>query len=306
MDVLHRFTDDTDTFHATLGQGEPAVFRPADPPTELFPLDELDHWLDTGLLRVPYLQLVTEEGEVELPRYCPPRAVLNRIEHGYADGAAVRELRTGATLLLRYVDQWHPGVRGFCASMREGLGRQVEAFYFVTPPGTQGRPVHRDDADVLVVQISGTKDWHLYGAPDTDRWAPGAAAVTDAPEFTARLAPGEILYVPRGHAHRAVATGADASAHLSFTVREAGGSHLHAALADLLSGRSVPLRPIGEAQPLDTADQILAAARAALSGLTAETLVARARSRMRAVAPSPKPGQRGPLADATRASRLPD
>ncbi|WP_328333139.1 MULTISPECIES: JmjC domain-containing protein [unclassified Streptomyces] len=290
MDVLHRFTDDTGTFHAALAQRKPAVFRPADPPTELFPLDELDHWLDTGLLRVPYLQLVTEHGEIELPRFCPPRAVLNRVEHGYVDGAAVQELRTEATLLLRYMDHWHPGIRAFCASMREQLGRQVEAFCFVTPPGTQGRPVHRDDADVLVVQISGAKDWHLYGGPDSDRWAPGSAAVAGEPGFTTRLDPGEVLYVPRGHAHRAVAAGGSASAHLSFTVREAGGTQLHAALADLLTGRSGPLRPVGETELLAAADRMLADARSALSELTAEELVGRARARMRAVAPSPRHG----------------
>ncbi|MEW2625141.1 cupin domain-containing protein [Streptomyces sp. NPDC048106] len=290
MDVLHRFTDDTSTFHATLVQGKPAVFRPADPPTDLFPPGELDHWLDTGLLRVPYLQLVTEKGEIELPRFCPPRVVLNRVEHGYVDGAAVRELQSEATQLLRYVDQWHPGIRAFCAAMREQLGRQVEAFYFVTPPGTQGRPVHRDDADVLVVQIGGTKDWYLYGAPDNDRWAPGTADVTDGPVFTARLDPGEVLYVPRGHAHHAVAVGADASAHLSFTVREAGGTQLHAALAELLTTRSAALRPIGETELLAAADQMLTDARAALSELTAESLVDRARTRMRAVAPVPRHG----------------
>ncbi|MET9531083.1 cupin domain-containing protein [Streptomyces sp. NPDC006649] len=290
MDVLHRFTDDTGTFHATLARRRPTVFRPADPPTELFPLDELDRWLDTGLLRVPYLQLVTEDGEIELPRFCPPRTILNRIEHGYVDGAAVRELRTEATLLLRYVDQWHPGIRAFCASMREQLGRQVEAFYFVTPPGTQGRPVHRDDADVLIVQTSGAKDWHLYGGPDSDRWAPGTADVVHEAEFTTRLDAGEVLYVPRGHAHRAVAAGGSTSAHLSFTVREAGGPHLQAALADLLATRSGPLRPVGEPELLAAADRMLADARSALAELTPEALVDRARARMRAVGQVPRHG----------------
>ncbi|GAA2746359.1 JmjC domain-containing protein [Kitasatospora cinereorecta] len=290
MDILHRFTGDAEEFTGALHRRTPRVFRPADPPLDLLRAAELDHWLDTGLLRVPYLQLVTAEGEVPLPRFCPPRRVLGRTEHGYVDGSAVRHLLAegAATVLLRHVDQWHPGVRAVCAAMRSELGRQVEAFWFVTPPGTQGRPVHRDDADVFVVQTEGAKVWHLYGGPLDGRWAPGPVDAPAEPEFTVRLEPGEVLYVPRGHAHRAVAAERGASAHLSFTVREAGDAHLRAALDGLLAGAGDrPARPLGEADLLAAADRLLTEARTALAALSAEDLLDRARAGMEAVGPVP-------------------
>ncbi|MGW2089264.1 JmjC domain-containing protein [Streptomyces sp. NPDC001880] len=292
MDVLHRFTGDADDFVDTLRHGTPRVFRPADPPLDLLPADELDHWLDTGLLRVPYLQLVTADGEVPLPRFCPPRTVLGRTEHGYVDGSSVRRLLAEgtATVLLRHIDQWHPGIRAFCDAMQRRLGRQVEAFHFITPPGTQGRPVHRDDADVFVIQTSGTKIWHLYDGPGDGRWAPGPVGFPGRPTFTTRLEPGEVLYVPRGHAHRAIAAEPGASAHLSFTVREAGEAHLRAALAALLAGTDRPARPLGEKDLLAAADSMLAEARANLATLSGEALLDRARVGMRAVASLPEPG----------------
>jgi len=285
MDILHRFTGDAEEFLGALHRRTPQVFRPADPPLDLLPVDEVDRWLDSGLLRVPYLQLVTADGEVVLPRFCPPRTVLNRTEHGYVDGASVRRVLAegSATVLLRHVDQWHPGIRAFCRAMRRRLGRQVEAFYFVTPPGTQGRPVHRDDADVFVVQTGGTKIWHLYGGPLDGRWSPGTVGSHGRPEFTAQLEPGEVLYVPRGHAHRAVAAESGASAHLSFTVREAGDAHLRAALAALLAGTDRPARPLGEAALLSAADRLLTDARTTLAALSAEALLDHARAEMQAV-----------------------
>ncbi|WP_405532473.1 cupin domain-containing protein [Streptomyces avidinii] len=289
MDVLHRFTGDAAEFIDALRHRTPRVFRPADPPLDLLAPGELDRWLDSGLLRLPYVQLVTADGEVPLPRYCPPRTVVGRIEHGYVDGAAVRGfLAEGtATVLLRHIDQWHPAIRTFCEAMRSQLGRQVEAFHFVTPPGTQGRPVHRDDADVFVVQTAGTKTWHLYDAPGDGRWGPGAVDLPGRPEFTTRLEPGQVLYVPRGQAHSAVAADSGVCAHLSFTVREAGGAHLRAGLAALLAETDLPARPLGEKELLAAAERLLAESRAALATLTAEDLVHRARTGMRAVASPP-------------------
>lgn len=73
-------------------------------------------------------------------------------------------------------------------------------------------------------------------------------------------------------------------------MREAGGPHLQAALADLLATRSGPLRPVGEPELLAAADRMLADARSALAELTPEALVDRARARMRAVGQVPRHG----------------
>ncbi|MFI6638676.1 JmjC domain-containing protein [Streptomyces sp. NPDC050504] len=211
--------------------------------------------------------------------------MLGEIVEPYVDAGAVRRLveEERATLLLRYVDQWHAGVRELTDGLAERFGRQVEAFYFLTPPGARGRPVHRDDADVLAVQIHGTKRWRVYGGPPDGNWQP--ERVDGDPGdvlLETELREGEVLYVPRGFAHAAVATGGTASAHLSLTVREAGTAQLYALVrALLLTGDGIAPRPNGDAALLSAASGLLAHFRDTLAELTPLELVELARHAMR-------------------------
>ncbi|MEU6922432.1 cupin domain-containing protein [Streptomyces sp. NPDC046631] len=252
---------------------------------ELLTVAELDRILDAGLLTTPYATLVHEDGPVPEERYCSPRVVLGGIDNRYVDAGAVNRLigEEGATLLLRYVDQWHAGVRELADELAECLQRQVEAFFFLTPPGTQGRPVHRDDADVLAVQIHGSKRWRVYPGPPDGNWQPERVDGDPGdPLLDVVLRQGEVLYVPRGFAHVAEATGGSASAHLSFTVREAGSAHLYAVLeALLLDGDGLPARPNDDAALTGAANGLIAHFRRTLAGLTPEELVHLARGAMR-------------------------
>ena len=65
---------------------------------------------------------------------------------------------------------------------------------YITPPGSQGFDLHRDDHDVFVLQVSGEKHWIVYD--DRDR----ARSLIDH-----SLARGETLYVPKGFPHTATA-----------------------------------------------------------------------------------------------------
>jgi hypothetical protein len=121
--------------------------------TSPFNLDELDTAFHTGLRRTPYLEMV-RSGKVVVPpgAYTTSRVVQGATHHGFADRAKVISLlRGGATLLLRYVDQWHPATGELVARLSEEIDRRVEAFVFVTPADGQGLATHRDDADVFVL-----------------------------------------------------------------------------------------------------------------------------------------------------------
>ncbi|MEU2836344.1 cupin domain-containing protein [Streptomyces sp. NPDC007076] len=251
----------------------------------LLTVAELDTILDAGLLTIPYATLVHEDGPVPEERYCSPRVVLGGIDNRYVDAGAVRRLigDEGATLLLRYVDQWHAGVREAADGLADCFQRQVEAFFFLTPPGTRGRPVHRDDADVLAVQIHGSKRWRVYPGPPDGNWQPERVDGDPGdPLLDVVLRQGEVLYVPRGFAHAAEATGGSASAHLSFTVREAGSAHLYAVLeALLLDGDGLPARPNDDTALTGAANDLIAHFHRTLAGLTPEELLRLARGAMR-------------------------
>ncbi|GAA2139442.1 hypothetical protein GCM10009760_21740 [Kitasatospora kazusensis] len=289
-DWLTRCVADEQEFFATHWRTAPAVLRPADPPVDVFTVAELDGLLDHGLLKVPYVGLVHEDRHVPTERFCEPRVVLGEVVEDYADAASVRGLIRDeqATVLLRYVDQWHQGVRTLTGALAERFGRQVEAFFFLTPAGTQGRPVHRDDADVLAIQISGEKRWRVHAGPADGNWEPSRED-TDPGEvlLDTVLRPGEVLYVPRGFAHFACAVGDEPSAHLSLTVREVGTANLYALLQALVTGTvDLPGRPLDDAAMVAAADTLITHSRETLAGLTPQALIEHARTLMRGALPA--------------------
>jgi hypothetical protein len=98
-------------------------------------------------------------------------------------------------------------------------------------------PPHRDEHDVLVLQLHGEKRWLFHGAgagepsdtfPDPARLPP--------PEAEILLRPGDIMFVPRGEVHRAEVVGED-SLHLSVALLHARGGDVLRWLADLADGQ---------------------------------------------------------------------
>jgi ribosomal protein L16 Arg81 hydroxylase len=154
--------------------------------------------------------------------------------------------------------------------------------------------VHRDDADVLAVQLHGEKRWQVYGGPADGAWQPEREeGDPGARTLDAVLRPGEVLYVPRGFAHAATAVGEGPSVHLSLTVREAGAAQLYALTQTLLAGEGgqLPARPNSDEALIATAADLIAAFERTLDDLTPEELVGLAREVMRTQRPRPEAGE---------------
>ncbi|RGD58417.1 cupin [Kitasatospora xanthocidica] len=288
--TLADWVGDVDGFTGRQWQREPALFprkapeAPASPaaPASPFDLDELDAAFDGGLLRTPYLEMVRSD-KVTIPpeAFTTSRTVNGTAHHGFADRAKVlAQLRRGATLLLRCVDQWHRPTGELVARLSEELDRRVEAFFFVTPAGAQGLAVHRDDADVFVLQAAGRKTWYVHDAPTTADWRLGELPEDERSPLRLHgvLEPGGVLYIPRGFAHRAVGAGG-LSAHLSLTVRDLSVQDLRIALeGQLAEGLGLPARPLGEPAITDACAALLAHARTRLDALGPEDLLRAARA----------------------------
>ncbi|MFJ7911274.1 JmjC domain-containing protein [Kitasatospora sp. NPDC096204] len=297
--TLADWVGDVRSFAERRWQREPALFprenpaatkapkAPKDPaapaaPASPFDLDELDAAFDGGLLRTPYLEMVRSDKVTIPPEAFTTSRVVNGVtHHGFADRARVlAQLRRGATLLLRCVDQWHGPTGDLVARLSEELDRRIEAFFFVTPAGGQGLAVHRDDADVFVLQAAGRKTWYVHDAPTAADWQLGELPDDERSPLRLHgvLEPGDVLYIPRGFAHRAVGAGG-LSAHLSLTVRDLSVQDLRAALERVLAeGLDLPARPLGEAAITDACATLLDHARARLAALGPEDLLRAARA----------------------------
>lgn len=280
-DELTRWVGDTDRFLDRHWRTEPAVFRPGPDtgPDAPLTLEEIDAALAGGLLRVPHLEMARAGDPVHSSRYTRARTVAGVTTPGYADPERVRALLAeGATLVLRNVEHWHPATRALTRRLEGELGRRVEAFFFVTPPGAQGLDLHRDDADVLLLQGTGSKHWTVRGGPAGPDWAPGAVADAGPALLSDTLRPGETLYIPRGFAHEAVG-GEGLSSHLSLTIREVAAQQLFRSLQHLLlDSMPLPPRPLDDEALHGAAELLLERFRRRLPELTPAALVAHARA----------------------------
>jgi ribosomal protein L16 Arg81 hydroxylase len=275
--TLSRWVGDVDAFMSGHWRRRPAIFD-TDPPAPM-DLGDVDTALATGLLREPYLNVIRAGDDIPPAMFTESREVHSEVATGFADaGAVVALLEQGATLLLLNTEQWHRPTAELVAGLARETGRRVEAFFFVTPPGRQGLPVHRDDADVLLLQVAGSKQWTVRTAPPNADWRPGPVSGEPGPVLLdAPVNRGQVLYIPRGYAHSAV--GAEGlSVHLSLTIREIGAAQLVRSVPRLLfDGVTVPARPLDDAGVLESAATLLDAARSRLAGLRPEDLVRHAR-----------------------------
>ncbi|MFG1881023.1 JmjC domain-containing protein [Micromonospora sp. NPDC049102] len=277
--ILRDLVGDVPAFLAESWQRVPRVLRPAQPPVGVFTVRDLECTLAGGLLRVPYLA-VLGAGENPVDGIVAPRTVADRHLADHVDPEKVsRRVAEGASVLLRNIEHWHAPTAALAYELGTDLGRPVEAFFFLTPAERQALPPHRDDADVFVIQVQGEKEWTVHPMPMDGQWDRGRAEQPGEVVLRTRLVPGEVLYLPRGAAHSAVAVDGSTSAHLSLTVRDIGVAHLGAVVQQYLAaGLELPPRPVDDSGLLDAAARLLEHQRARLAELTPQELLDAART----------------------------
>lgn len=211
-----------------------------------------------------------------------------------ADPAKVEMFLTmGASLVGNDVDAIAPELRDITLALGGHFAALANANVYASFKGVQGFATHYDLHDVFAVQCAGEKIWHLYANRAVNPVAPlatggdAAQAQIDAARgplvATVRMRPGDVLYLPRGIYHDALATDA-ASLHVTVSLApHSGEAVLHLLQAAAL--RDPAMRawlPDGRGDP--------AALAAHLAGLAA---------RLAAIVASP--GFRDEVIDAQRA-----
>jgi ribosomal protein L16 Arg81 hydroxylase len=147
-----------------------------------------------------------------------------RLADGSLDLDSVRDdFAAGYTIVLDGVEQYLRTVGTLARSLEIALNFPVQVNAYVTPPQSSGLIPHYDDHDVLILQIQGTKTWHLYVGADRppreiQRDKDKAVDIARLPAPTdIRLDAGDLLYVPRGRVHAAEAN-AEPSVHLTVGI----------------------------------------------------------------------------------------
>lgn len=160
----------------------------------------------------------------------------------------------GDTIRLTGLQCFWPAVGHLTSAVQEALDAKINVNFYLTRTGSQGFPVHFDTHDVLILQVGGSKDWSVYeptlplpiGSLEYPRHL-GTAFDTCPPEDqlrlrqTVRLRTGDLLYMPRGFPHKAVASD-EPSLHLTLGLHAFYWVDALKAAVDLLARDRVELR----------------------------------------------------------------
>lgn len=153
-------------------------------------------------------------------------------------------LARGATVVLDAMESLSPGVRAIAQALQSALGGTAICNVYCSFESHAGFPSHYDTTDVFALHIAGVKRWRLYegrAVHPVDRPGHSFAYQSMAHHQRARgrvlaeveMTPGDVLYLPRGQYHDALAVDG-ASLHLSFGITRATGLDFMSLLGEAL------------------------------------------------------------------------
>jgi lysine-specific demethylase/histidyl-hydroxylase NO66 len=145
-----------------------------------------------------------------------------RLADGGLDLVRVRTgLSDGYTIVLNGLERYMRAIASLSHSIEVELNFPTRVNAYVTPPESTGFVPHYDPHDVLILQIQGSKIWHLSNdaaVPPHQMLQregvvpPGLTSPTDL-----RLEAGDAFYLPRGRLHGAEAY-SEPSLHLTVGI----------------------------------------------------------------------------------------
>lgn len=194
-------------------QSEPSRF------SNYFSLRDIDIWLTSVRSGLPDSILITapEGAEARTDRY-RPRDI--SVDIAYAAFAR------GCSLVLNHMEDW-PSLLGLVKALGRDFHADIGVNAYLTPKGARTFPIHTDEHDVLILHLEGEKIWRLHEFSLLQLGLSQKKNLKFSKEWYGRtqtpllaeicLKPGEILYIPRGMPHYAVAQ-ESACLHLTVSI----------------------------------------------------------------------------------------
>ncbi|GAB4376973.1 MAG: hypothetical protein Kow00114_41030 [Kiloniellaceae bacterium] len=173
------------------------------------------------------LKVMMDRNPVPVPDYCSRTLALG------GDGTALRPdpdlvqrwIGKGASVVLNDIDALSPGVRQLANELQEATGGRSQANVYFSMSQHQAFGPHCDVHEVFAVHCNGEKVWNIYeNREDTPINHPNFQFGDAERERRAGkvaeqvlMQPGDLLYIPRGLYHDALAS-ANGALHIAFGV----------------------------------------------------------------------------------------
>ena len=182
------------------------------------------HWSEANI------KLILNGAPIAADHYIESVATLGGTERRANPAKLDVFLQMGASLVAEAVHEISPEVRAVAASLSEQFAGRAEANAYCSFKGIQAFASHFDLHEVFAIQCEGEKLWNLYEnraeAPIEPLRGDNAQAIIDSAKgrvaMQVRMRPGDMLYIPRGFYHDALAS-SGASLHVTFSVTPLNG-----------------------------------------------------------------------------------
>ena len=136
--------------------------------------------------------------------------------------ATQAELRRGATLIVEEVDRIDENLGAFLNALSDEICAPTRFNLYLSAPGQSGYKLHCDTHDFFILQLAGQKQWKIF-PPTTDsplfyqKEHDLEPPPRDSIILECTLQQGDVLYVPRGFWHDALAL-REHSLHLTLAI----------------------------------------------------------------------------------------
>ncbi|UVI38839.1 JmjC domain-containing protein [Qipengyuania spongiae] len=182
-------------------------------------VDVLPKWRETGL------QMIMDSRPVAREHFVVLRESGGGPALGPDSSLVAAMMNLGASLVLDGVEDIDVGLRRICSALASAFAGKAGVNVYCSRSGIQAFGSHCDPHEVFVVQCEGIKDWRIYEnraeAPTSARMDRDQSVIDRSKGAIAQqitMRPGDLLYIPRGFYHDAVAR-TERSLHLTFGVQ---------------------------------------------------------------------------------------
>lgn len=224
-DILAPITPET-FFAENCGQQWVHIPGDADKFPDVLNWDSLTELLNkSGVWSSATLGLVQDRKGVPILDYCYSTKTPDGQDVYRPDGPRVMgHLRKGASLVANDIDSLTPGLTALATVLEQTLSAKVQANLYCSWKEHQAFDSHFDTHDVYAIQLEGEKLWHIYeGCLDNpiahshfhDMTPDQHEEMKGRLEAELIMRPGDVIYLPRGHYHDAIAVTGN-SMHVTF------------------------------------------------------------------------------------------
>ena len=190
------------------------------------------------------LQLVLDRQRIPPGAFCTK--AVNRDGHEVLQpdpGRVMDQLRRGASLVANDIDTLTPEVAEIAGILEQALNVKTQANLYYSWKQRQAFSSHFDTHDVYALHLVGEKTWRIYKNRMPHPIRHPSFQFDDAyleanrgellEEVT--LTPGDVLYLPRGQFHDALAS-SDGAIHIAFSATGVIGLDFVGAMTDMVVG----------------------------------------------------------------------